>query len=201
MIQISEHINEIKDCYYLDTENDCIYNADNDCWIEPNDKMMVMLKDNHNKTKKLSFRTIYKLCGQGVYCIDTIERLENEIFKPIPNTQGYYLASNMGRIISYKDKTAKLMSGTKTNQGYQRVDLYTDNGAGKQERHTKMVHCLIAETFLGPIQRGYVVHHKDANKSNQMLDNLEILTQKEHKRKHYEMEMELINDKRSKNSN
>lgn len=38
----------------------------------------------------------------------------------------------------------------------------------------------------GDIPEGYDVHHKDHDKSNNDISNLELLTKKEHKQKHYE---------------
>ena len=39
--------------------------------------------------------------------------------------------------------------------------------------------------FYGPIPKGYIVHHKDGNKLNNCLMNLEILKQSTHRTNHY----------------
>ena len=42
-----------------------------------------------------------------------------------------------------------------------------------------MVHNLVCEAFYGEIPEGYEVNHKDKNRTNNNLDNLEIVTHKE----------------------
>ena len=47
-----------------------------------------------------------------------------------------------------------------------------------------MEHVLVWEKAHGPIPPGYQVHHKDENKLNNDLDNLELLDPLTHKRLH-----------------
>ncbi|GAB3797262.1 HNH endonuclease signature motif containing protein [Virgibacillus kimchii] len=46
------------------------------------------------------------------------------------------------------------------------------------------IHRLEWEKFNGKIPNGYVIHHKDENKLNWSIDNLELLTRGEHVKKH-----------------
>ena len=50
------------------------------------------------------------------------------------------------------------------------------------DRKRYYVHCLVAEKFLGPRPMGMDVNHKDGNKLNNRMDNLEYLSHPENKR-------------------
>ena len=50
--------------------------------------------------------------------------------------------------------------------------------------HAKTMHRWVWEEAHGPIPLGYVIHHKDGNKKNNALDNLEMLTREEHNARH-----------------
>ena len=52
--------------------------------------------------------------------------------------------------------------------------LYREN-----KPHSKYVHCLAAEAFMGPKPKNYQVNHKDGIKKNNQLDNLEYVTPSE----------------------
>jgi len=39
---------------------------------------------------------------------------------------------------------------------------------------------MVAEAFIGEVPQGYIVHHIDGNKQNNVVTNLEIITKKEH---------------------
>jgi len=104
----------------------------------------------------------------------------NEEWKDIPKYKGYQ-ASTLGNIRSV-DRTVISKNGVSRNlkgrlltisistNSYYRVTLYH----GK----TKSVHVLIANAFLTKPDDGkyYVVDHKDDNKLNNNLDNLQYLT-------------------------
>lgn len=49
--------------------------------------------------------------------------------------------------------------------------------AGKQ--YSPRVHALVAQAFLGPRPRGLVINHKDHNKTNNHISNLEYVTSRE----------------------
>lgn len=185
MKMISEYIDQVLDIYYLDTENQSVYNQDLDDWIEPDQKYIVRLKTKEGKRKGYSMATLYRLCDEGIFCNDTTKSLEGEIWKEIPDTQGFYLASNKGRIKSLKGNQAKILKGTKNKAGYTRVDIRYTNAKGEHIRKTKFLHILVAETFLGK-QPGtdYQCHHIDKNKDNSQVDNLEWLNKSEHRKKH-----------------
>lgn len=89
-----------------------------------------------------------------------------EIWKEIENYEELYWVSNIGRVKS-KRKILKPI-----NSEYLKVGL-SKNGI----QTTKYIHRLVAETFLG--KSDLQVNHKDENKHNNCVDNLEWITFKE----------------------
>jgi hypothetical protein len=89
-----------------------------------------------------------------------------EIWKPVPEYNGNYEASNLGRIRS--SKTKKILRQANHRQGYKLVRLYK-NGKGT----TKTVHRIIASAFIENPENLTEVNHKDENKSNNSAENLE----------------------------
>lgn len=83
----------------------------------------------------------------------------------------YQADSETGEIISLKDKNEKSLKQAINNSGYCRVNLCW-NGKYK----TCYVHRLIWEAFNGPIPKGLQINHKDENKLNNCLSNLEMVT-------------------------
>lgn len=48
-----------------------------------------------------------------------------------------------------------------------------------------MEHRVIWEKHHGKVPEGYCIHHKDGNKKNNRIENLECLSRKEHGKKHW----------------
>ena len=108
-----------------------------------------------------------------------------EIWKQVPEYEGYYEVSDRGSVRSV-DRFVEHSSGrglylikgkilkTRTNLGYQLVNLYK-NGV----RETNRVHQLVLRAFVGECPAGYVVCHNDGNSSNNTLSNLRYDTQSE----------------------
>lgn len=115
----------------------------------------------------------------------------NEIWKDIPEFEGYYQASNLGRIRTVKrqvnrvtplcgkhilpinEKIRKLSAHT---SGYLRVSL-TKNGCVSYH----YVHVLVAATFLGKKPDGHDVDHRNTNRKINSVDNLRYLTIKDNR--------------------
>lgn len=58
-----------------------------------------------------------------------------------------------------------------SNSGYYRVTLFINH-----KRTKWSVHRLMAETYIGPIPENYVVNHKNGNRLDNRIDNIEIVS-------------------------
>lgn len=97
--------------------------------------------------------------------------IEGEVWKPVVGYESRYLVSNMGRVFSLiKDK---MLSMSKLNTGYLVVTLY--DGSTKKNTY---IHRIVAQAFLDNPNNLPEVNHKDEDKSNNMVDNLEWCTSK-----------------------
>ena len=98
-----------------------------------------------------------------------------EIWKPI----GYegYEVSNLGRVKSYKyDKiNGKIMKPYKNTKGYLQIDLQLD-GRKRENRVHLSIHRLVAIAFIPNPDNLPQVNHKDEDKTNNCVDNLEWCT-------------------------
>lgn len=108
-----------------------------------------------------------------------------ELWKDIKGYEGCYQVSNLGRIKSldrmtnnqygeYFMKGRILKNSIIKDKGYCRVSL--NNGNGKI---SKRVHRLVAEAFIPNPENKLEVNHKDGNKLNNCVSNLEWCTNKE----------------------
>lgn len=92
-----------------------------------------------------------------------------EVFKDI---KGYpnYQVSNLGRVWSKKRQI--YLKPCKINNGYLTVSLSAINGKFKRE----LIHRLVALTFIDNPNNYPCVNHKDENKENNTVTNLEWCT-------------------------
>src|SRR5262249_4900184 len=74
-------------------------------------------------------------------------------------------------------KRNRLLRQATSQSGYRQLNLYK----GGRVKHF-YVHRLVAEAFLGPIPPGLEVNHKDGDKANNDISNLEIVTAQENQR-------------------
>lgn len=105
-----------------------------------------------------------------------------EIWKDIEGYEGKYQISNFGRVKSlvfrnnkyliYREKILKPNIG---KDGYVRIGLRDKNKKTK----TYLVHRLVAQAFISDYNNSLVVNHKDENKSNNNVLNLEWTTIRE----------------------
>ena len=91
-----------------------------------------------------------------------------EVWKDVDGYCGFYSVSNCGRV---KNSNGKIMRQQVTRDGYLSVALSKD---GKQKRY--QVHRLVASAFLDNKNQYPEVNHKDENKKNNNVINLEWCT-------------------------
>lgn len=98
------------------------------------------------------------------------ENLQDEIWKPIPSLNYKYEASNFGRFRNAITK--RILKQFENLHGYMVLQARPEMYKVVNVR----IHRVVAEAFLGPCPDGYVVNHKDGNKKNNNINNLEYVT-------------------------
>lgn len=96
--------------------------------------------------------------------------LQAYITRDIPGYEGLYKATTNGDIISVK-KNKVMCAYVDNRSGYVQLCLRKNK---KDKRY--YVHTLIMLTFVGPKPIGMDINHKDENKQNNSLSNLEYCT-------------------------
>ena len=89
-----------------------------------------------------------------------------ELWKDIPQYEGLYQVSNYGRVKSVK--TGKIKCQSSKPNGYQFLQLYKNN-----KPKNEYVHRLVAMAFIPNPDKLPQVNHKDEDKANNFVDNLE----------------------------
>lgn len=107
-----------------------------------------------------------------------------EIWKDIPGYEGLYQVSNLGRVKSL-ERTKNGINGcikiqneiilkTRNSRGYRRISL-----GSKASRKDYQVHQLVAKTFIPNAGDRTEINHKNGNKSDNSISNLEWCTRSE----------------------
>lgn len=99
-----------------------------------------------------------------------------EIWRDIKGYEGYYKISNYGQLYSYPRRRTKGGYTYGTNSHYYLE--FTLSKKGVKER--KRMHILVYETFVGPVPKGYQIHHKNHIRTDNRLDNLELIEKRKH---------------------
>ena len=96
-----------------------------------------------------------------------------EVWKPVFQYEGFYEVSNLGEVRSLR-RGKKILAKSLNHCGYVVVPLHL-NGKLK----TKTIHRLEMQSFTGMKGEELVINHKDGNKENNNIENLEWCTQSE----------------------
>lgn len=98
----------------------------------------------------------------------------NEVWKDIEGYEGKYQVSNLGKVrgLDRKNSMGKTVKGRilkprKTHAGYLRAHLCRDD---------RYIHRLVAEAFIPNPNNLPQINHKDEDKANNSVDNLEWCT-------------------------
>lgn len=103
----------------------------------------------------------------------------NEIWEPVVGYKGLYEVSCLGKVrtLTYKGTTilkeGRLLSPGHVG-GYRQVHLYKN-----RIKTSKLVHVLVAQSFILNPENKPKVNHKDGEKANNHVENLEWCTQLE----------------------
>ena len=101
---------------------------------------------------------------------------EKEIWKDIQGYEGLYQVSNLGNVknkIQPYLKQEKIYKKFSNSNGYLFVGLRKD-----KKRKFKYIHRLVAEAFIPNPNNLLQINHKDENKQNNCVNNLEWCTNK-----------------------
>ena len=101
--------------------------------------------------------------------------MEKEIWKDINGYEGAYQISNLGRVKSFlKDIRGRVLISNNKTGWYLSVSL-----CNEIRIKTHRVHVLVATHFIKNPHKKKTVNHKDLNKQNNVVSNLEWATQRE----------------------
>lgn len=100
-----------------------------------------------------------------------------ETWRPVPGFERTYEVSSHGgvrRLPGGRVPFGRTLALKPTPKGYFKVSLSRPGWAVHVQ-----VHRLVYEVFVGPIPKRMTVNHKDTNKANNRVENLELLTRAE----------------------
>ena len=92
-----------------------------------------------------------------------------ELWLDIKGYEGFYKVSNTGKVYSYRRN--KCLSQKSDKDGYKEVCLCVD-----EVRKYRRVHRLVAEAFIPNEESLPIINHKDGDKTNNHVSNLEWTT-------------------------
>ena len=104
---------------------------------------------------------------------------EKEMWREVEGFDGLYYISNIGRVKSFSIK--KINEGKMMKVSYKHGYVYVALTKNKIQKWFR-VHRLVGSAFLPKIEGKSMLNHKDGNKKNNRVDNLEWCTRSENMR-------------------
>lgn len=102
----------------------------------------------------------------------------NEEWRPVVGYEGFYSISNHGRVrrdaMATGATCGRILKPGNHTGGYLNVNLSKHNST-----RSYLVHRLVVFAFISVIEKGMETNHKDFDKTNNHLSNLEIVTPSE----------------------
>jgi hypothetical protein len=109
-----------------------------------------------------------------------------EIWKSVVGFEGVYSVSDCGRVrseyrVSIRSNgwpcttEQKILSTCSDSKGYPQIRLYVPAG-NKKSAKQKLVHRLVAEAFIRPLEKGEQVDHINGIRNDTRLENLQIVS-------------------------
>ena len=143
-----------------------------DFYRRKNGKLTSQCKECTRKSIAEKYRKTHTCKKEYVSIMKEAVPLENEIWKTISLENNLICVSSFGRIARRDmNDVMYLYSQVEDKCGYLRI-----NNSNIKE---VFVHRLVVKAFISDIPQGMEVNHKDGNKRNNRVDNLEIVTHKE----------------------
>lgn len=115
--------------------------------------------------------------------------MKTKTWKPIEGYEKYFI-SNTGEVKSSKYKEERILKKQISTKGYYYISL-SKNGIVKKQH----IHRLVAKTFIPNPDNKICVNHKDGNKLNNFIDNLEWNTYSENNQHAYDNGLKTDNRK------
>ena len=168
--------------YYIDSKGQ-IYNAEKNIFLSADNLHRFYLQSAKGNYKRITLKKLYRKVYNKEFCIDEIENLSGEEWKPIENTDNKYFISNYGRVKSYCGYNAIVLKPYLQQRGYLEVKINDKNFK---------IHQLVANAFCENRYKGTEtkteIHHKNRNKQDNRSHNLIILSVEEHHKEHSKKE-------------
>lgn len=109
----------------------------------------------------------------------TTEELQSEEWRDIPDFEGYYQVSNLGRVRTLRTSglayVGRILRPATKKRGLPYIQVHLYRGSKKSGK-VMTVHILVARAFLGPRPQGLEINHIDNDPANCRASNLEYVT-------------------------